>query len=150
MEPASKTRSDAAPSSRSSGRRQRSVSDENCPAGVRPEGGAMTAAHTVECAVYKAGTVYRAVCFDLGLFVQRPKAEDAVRELHQMISGYVQDARDAGLTWEDTLRPISRQERRYVIGRVLVGLLGQWLRDFVGELRPIASHSSVGFCQVPV
>lgn len=125
--------------------------DEHCPDGTPPTGeGVRVVRAVVECAVYKADNSYRAVCFDLGLFVQRPTAAEAIRELHELMQSYIRDAQTAGLTWEETLRPVSRRERRYVIGRVILGLLGEWLRDLVGRFIPNTSHSSVGICHVPV
>jgi len=77
----------------------------------------------VECAVYRAGGVYRAVCLDLGLIVERPSADDAARELMDLIKAYVQDAREAGIAPEDLLRPVPRAERLYVYRKVISALV---------------------------
>ena len=79
----------------------------------------------VECAVYQAGSIYRAVCLDFGLIVERPSPDDAANELIALIKAYVQDARDAGLTPRDIFRPVPRGERQYVYRKVIAVLLKQ-------------------------
>lgn len=82
----------------------------------------------IEVAMYRAGTVYRAVCLNLGLIVERPSPDVALEELLTLVRSYVEDAQGAGLSWEETLRPVPRSERRYVYGRLLVAAAKQWLR----------------------
>ncbi|MFN8556136.1 MAG: hypothetical protein U0531_01860 [Dehalococcoidia bacterium] len=60
----------------------------------------------VQVAVYRAGRVYRAVRFDLGLIVERPSAKAALDELLSVMSSYVGQAREAGLSWEEMRRPV--------------------------------------------
>ena len=68
----------------------------------------------VEVAVYRAGRVYRAVCLDLGLIVERPNAPEALAELEALIRDYVRDQAEAGHTWEQMQRPVPNSERRHI------------------------------------
>lgn len=65
----------------------------------------------VRCIALKDGGLCKAVCVDLGLYVQRPSLREAMSELEALIRSYVQDAREAGIPPERLLRPISKEER---------------------------------------
>ena len=69
---------------------------------------------TVEVVVYPKDRIYRAVCLDFGLIVERPTWKEASEELMAVISGYVRDALEAGIQPEDMRRPVPQSERRYI------------------------------------
>lgn len=73
--------------------------------------------------------MYRAVCLDLGLIVERPTHDAAADELYLCVQSYVKDAQEADLTWEQTLRPVSKNERLYVEGRALLSGFRRWMRE---------------------
>lgn len=77
----------------------------------------------LEVAVYRAGKVYRAVCLDLGLIVERPSARAALDELVALMRDYVHERLESGQRWEEVLRPVPDQERRYVYGRLALAEL---------------------------
>ena len=79
----------------------------------------------LEVAVYRAGRVYRAVCLDLGLIVERPSARTALDELRALMRDYVHERVEAGQRWDQILRPVPDHERRYVYGRLA---LAEFLR----------------------
>lgn len=65
----------------------------------------------VRCIALKDGALYKAVCIDLGLYVQRSSLSEAMQELEELIHSYVRDALEAGVPWERLLRPIPKEER---------------------------------------
>ena len=86
---------------------------------------------TVEVAAYRKGRVYRAVCLDLGLIVERPTLQAAIDELTQTMHGYVRDAIEAGLELRDILRPVPPSERRYVYYRLAFAAFKQFIASLV-------------------
>jgi len=83
----------------------------------------------VECAVYREGSRYRAICLDLSLIVERPTADEATEELLNVIHGYMLDARDAGLTWDQLRRPVPAAERRHILRKVAAAAIRQYVVD---------------------
>ena len=99
----------------------------------------------VEVAVYRSGNVYRAVCLDLGLIVERPALDAALDELMQVIHGYVEDALEAGLSSQAILRPVPRRERLYVYRRLAMAATRQFLATLLGFGRRKGAIQREGF-----
>ena len=111
--------------------------DRTAPSSPTPAHAGEGSGMTVECAVYRVRNIYRAVCLDLGLIVERPSADGAMQELMDLIRMYVHDARDAGLSPNEMLRPVPRSERRYVYRKVITALVHELLLSIVrGPTQP--------------
>lgn len=85
----------------------------------------------VECAVYRHGQTYRAVCLDLALIVERSTPDEAASELMELIRSYVHDARTVGQTWKQIRRPVSKSERLYVDRKIAVAALRRLITDAI-------------------
>jgi hypothetical protein len=99
----------------------------------------------VECAVYRHGRIYRAVCLDLGLIVERPTADAARDELLALARDHVADGLQRGLTVGQIRRPVPREERLYVYRRLATSALKQWLRTRFSLLPPGRRPPQEGF-----
>lgn len=96
----------------------------------------------VRCIALKDGALYKAVCIDLGLYVQRSSLAEAMQELEELIRSYVQDALDAGMPWEKLLRPIPKEERLRLYAKLFWAELRAWARDLLGPGRRNGSSAT--------
>lgn len=99
----------------------------------------------VRCIALKDGELCKAVCVDLGLYVQRPTLREAMSELEALIRSYVQDALEAGIPPERLLRPIPKEERARLYAKLFWAELRAWLGDLLGRGRrngSLATHET--------
>ena len=96
----------------------------------------------VRCIALKDGALFKAVCIDLGLYVQRPALQDAMQELEELIRSYVHDALEAGIPPERLLRPIPKEERARLYAKLFWAELRAWLGDLLGRGRHNGSSAT--------
>ena len=71
-----------------------------------------------ELAVYRAGGVYRAVCLNFGIAVERSSPDDALSEVLALVHDYVSDCEADGMTWNEMQRPIPRAARLHIYSNI--------------------------------
>ena len=96
----------------------------------------------VRCIALKDGELCKAVCVDLGLYVQRPTLREAMGELEELIRSYVQDAMEADIPPERLLRPIPKEERARLHAKLFWAELRAWLGDLLGRGRRNGSSAT--------
>ena len=69
----------------------------------------------IRCVFYRKKRVWRGVCLDLGLLVERTTKRLVVEELCAVIGGYMEDAKLQGTTWEQARRPVDDTEWKYLL-----------------------------------
>lgn len=96
----------------------------------------------VRCIALREGRLFKAVCIDLGLYLERPTLQEAMEELEALIRSYAQDAVDAGISHNKLLRPIPKGERLRLYAKLFRAELGSWLKDLIGPSRRNGSSAT--------
>ncbi len=99
----------------------------------------------LRCIALKDGDLFKAVCLDLGLYVERPTLPAAMQELEELIRTYVADSLEAGVSEDRLLRPIPKSERARLYLKLFWSELRASLRDIFGKTKTpgsAATHES--------
>ena len=96
----------------------------------------------LRCIALREGALYKAVCIDLGLYVQRSTLQEAMAELETLIQSYVQDAAEVGIPREELLRPIPKAERLRLYAKLFRAELSSWIKDLIGPNRQNGSGAT--------
>jgi len=96
----------------------------------------------VRCIALKDGQLCKAVCIDLGLYVQSATLREAMSELEALIRSYAQDAQETGISPERLLRPIPKEARARLYAKLFWAELRAWLGDLLGRGRRNGSSAT--------